>query len=92
MLADGQHVFQGQRLEVESVAGIVVGRDRLRIAVDHDGFETIITQRECRMAAAVVELNSLPDAVRPAAQNNDLLLLGWARLRLRLRKSSRDTA
>src|SRR3954454_16309183 len=29
------------------------------------------------MAAAVVELNSLPDAVGAAAENDDLLLVGW---------------
>ena len=76
VLADGKHVFQGQRLEVEAIAGVVVGRDRLRIAVDHDGLVTIVAQRKRRVAAAVVKLNSLPDAVGPAAQNDDFLLLG----------------
>ena len=92
MLADGKDVFEGQRLEVESVAGVVVGRNRLRIAVDHDGFVTIVAQRECRVAAAVVELNSLPDAVGPAAENDDFLFAASAWLRLRPRKSSRDKA
>ena len=32
---DGEHVLGGQRLEVEAVGGVVVGRDRLRVAVDH---------------------------------------------------------
>ena len=35
---DLQHVLGGQRLEIEPVGGVVVGRDRLRIAVDHDRF------------------------------------------------------
>ncbi len=92
VLVDGKHVFQSQRLEVEAVAGVVIGRDRLRIAVDHDGLEAIVAQRERRMAAAVIELDSLPDAVRPAAQNHDFLLRRSARPRLLLRRSNRDTA
>ena len=31
-----EHVLQCQRLEVEPVGGVVVGRDGLRVAVDHD--------------------------------------------------------
>jgi hypothetical protein len=38
-LQDLQHVFGGQRLEIEPVRGVVVGRHRLRVAVDHDRFE-----------------------------------------------------
>ena len=37
---DLQHVLGGERLEVEPVRGVVVGRHRLRIAVDHDGFDS----------------------------------------------------
>src|SRR6266851_7334510 len=37
-------------------------------------------QRKRCMAAAVVELNSLPDAIGPAAQNNDFFLFGRRRL------------
>ena len=32
-----EHVLGGERLEVEAVGGVVVGGDRLRVAVDHDG-------------------------------------------------------
>ena len=64
MLADGEHIFERERLEVEAVAGVVVGRDRLGIAVDHDGFVTILTQRVTGVAAAVIEFNSLPDPIR----------------------------
>ena len=34
---DLEHVLEGQRLEVEPVGGVVVGRDRLGVAVDHHG-------------------------------------------------------
>src|SRR5262249_5256831 len=46
----------------------------------HDGFEAGVAQRERRVAAAIVELDTLADAVRPAAENYDLL----ARARRRL--------
>jgi len=29
VFADGKHVFERERLEVEAVAGVVIGRDRL---------------------------------------------------------------
>ncbi len=45
---DLQHILGGQRLEIEPVRGVVVGRDRLRIAVDHDGLEAGLLQREGR--------------------------------------------
>ena len=34
-LADGQHRLDVERLEVEAVGRVVVGRDRLRVAIDH---------------------------------------------------------
>jgi hypothetical protein len=34
---DFEHVLGRQRFEIEPVGGVVVGRHRLRIAVDHDG-------------------------------------------------------
>ena len=54
----GSHTATPRRraLEVETVGG-VVGRDRLRVAVDHDASEALH-----RMHAAVVELDPLADA------------------------------
>ena len=72
VLINSQHVFQGQGLEVQAVAGVVIGRHRFRIAIHHDGFVVVFAQRERSMTATVVELNSLPDAVGAAPQNNDL--------------------
>ena len=91
-VADIQHFFERQRLEVEAVAGVVVGRDGLRVAVDHDRLDAELLQREGRVAAAVIELDSLPDAVRPAAQDHDFLARSTARLRTPIRSSNRDTA
>ena len=42
---DFQHVFRGQRLEIEPVGGVVVGRHGLRVAVDHDRFIAGLGQR-----------------------------------------------
>src|SRR5580698_3205968 len=76
MLAYGEHVFERERLEIETVAGVVVGRNRLWIAVDHDGLVTILTQRVTGVAATVIELNSLPYAVRTGTKNDYFFLRG----------------
>ena len=70
---DFDDVFFGQRLEVETVRGVVVGRDGFGVTVDHDGLVTGIGQREGSVAAAIVELDALSDPVGAAAENDDLL-------------------
>ena len=69
---DLEHVLGGQRLEVEAVRGVVVGRDGLGVAVDHDRLEAGLGEREGGVHAAVVELDALADAVGPAAEDHDL--------------------
>ena len=39
-VGDLEHVLGGQRLEVEPVGGVVVGRDGLGVAVDHDRLDS----------------------------------------------------
>ncbi len=39
LLVDVEHVFERERLEVEFVARVVVGRNGLGVRVDHDGLE-----------------------------------------------------
>ena len=60
------HVFGGQRLEVQTIRCVVIGRHGFRIAVDHDGLVTGFFQRVSRVYTAVIELDPLPDAVRSA--------------------------
>ena len=72
---DLQHVFQGERLKVQAVGGVVVGGYRLRVAVDHDGLVAVLAQGEGGVDAAVVEFDALADTVGPAAQHHDLLAL-----------------
>ena len=65
-------VLVGERLKVQAVGRVVVGRDGLGIAVDHDGLKAAGRQRIARMHAAVVELNTLADTVGTGTQNHRL--------------------
>ena len=69
---DLENILGRERLKIKPVGGVVVGRHGLGIAVDHDGFIARLVQGEAGMAAAIVELDPLSDAVGPAAENNHL--------------------
>ena len=45
-LVDIQGVFEGQGLEIEFVTRVVIGRNCLRIRIDHNRFEAFFSQRE----------------------------------------------
>ena len=75
---DVHDVLIGERLKVQAVGGVVVGRDGLGVAVDHDGLKAAGGQRVARMHAAVVELDTLANAVGASAQDHGL---GLARRR-----------
>ncbi len=77
-----EHVLERQRLEVEAIARVVVGRDGLGVAVDHDGLVAGVRQRERRVHARVVELDALADAVRAGPDDDDLGALGGLHLGL----------
>ena len=81
-LDDVHDVFEGERLEVEAIGGVVVGRDRLGVAVDHEGLAALLVEGEARVAAAVVELDALADAVGAAAEDHDLAPRGRVGLAL----------
>ena len=63
-LADRQHFFDAERLEVKPVGRVVVGGNGLGVAVDHYGLEPQLTERAGGVDAAVVELDALTDPVR----------------------------
>ena len=67
---DLEHVLERQRLEVEPVGGVVVGRDRLGVAVDHHRLVAGLAQRERGVHAGVVELDALADPVGPGAEDD----------------------
>ena len=92
-IADGEHLLGGKRLEVEPVGGVVVGRDRLRVAVDHHRLVAERAERLRRMHAAVVELDPLADAVRAGAEDDDArLVASWCSPRLPRPRSSRSSS
>ena len=72
LLVDGQHVLGRERLKVELVARVVVGRDGLGVAVHDDGLEAELFERLGRVDTAVVELDALADAVGASAQDHNL--------------------
>ena len=76
---DLQDVLEREGLEVEAVGDVVVGRDRLGVAVDHDGL-VALTQRHGGVHARVVKLDALADAVRAGAQDDDCLAFARADL------------
>ena len=75
-----EHVFPGQGLEIELVRGVVVGGHGFGVGVDHDGLHPHLLQGEGGLAAAVVELDALADAVGAAAQDHDFAPVGLAGL------------
>ena len=85
-------VLERERLEVQAVRRVVVGRDRLGVAVDHDRLEAGLGERVAGVDAAVVELDALADPVGPAAEDRDFGLVRPDRTRSRPRRSSRSTA
>ena len=66
-----QHIFQRQGLKVEPITRVVIGGNRLGIAVDHDGLIAIFSERHGRVHAAVIKLNALANSVGTPPQDHD---------------------
>ncbi|CAH0257316.1 hypothetical protein SRABI106_02741 [Rahnella aquatilis] len=80
---DFQHVFQSDGFEVQAVRGIIIGRHSFRVTVNHDGFVTVLTQRQRGVYAAIIELDTLTDTVWTTAQHHDFwLIIGRVRFTL----------
>ena len=77
---DFEHILQRQGLKIEPVGGVVVGRNSLGIAIDHDGLDSSITQCKGSVYAGVIELHSLTDAIWSTAKDYYLLPLRWDNL------------
>ncbi len=84
VLDEVHDVLERQRLEVQPVGGVVVGRDGLGVRVHHDRLEPGIPQRPDGVDRGVVELHALTDPVRTRAEDHDLGLLGGDHLVLPL--------
>ena len=68
-------VLVGERLKVQAVRGVVVSRNGLGVAVDYDGLEAASRQCVARVHAAVIELDTLANAVGAGAQDHRLGLV-----------------
>ena len=69
---DLDDILARERLEIEPVGGVVVGRHRLRIAVDHDRLVADLGEAHAGMDAAIIELDPLADPIGSAPQHRDL--------------------
>ena len=77
-----QHVFERERLEIQTVGGVVIGGDGFRVAIDHDGLVAVFAQRQRGVHTAVVKFNALPDAVRAATEHHDFFVVRGRRFTL----------
>ena len=75
-----QHVFLRQRLEIQPVGSVVIGRDGLGITIDHNAFDLGVFQGKSGVAAAIIKLNALADAVWATAKDNRLFATARDRL------------
>ena len=66
---DAADAFGVQRLEIEPRRGVEVGRDGLRVRVDHHRRPAVAAKRVGRLDGAIVELDALADADRTAADD-----------------------
>ena len=74
-----EHVLTRERLKKKHVAGVVVSADRFWIGIDHHALDPHLAQSIAGVAAAVVKLDALTNAVGAAAQDHhplDARLLG----------------
>ncbi len=70
---DFKHMLQRQGFKIQAVRSVVIGGHGFGVAVDHDGFIAGLGQRVAGVAAAIVKLDPLTDAVGAAAKNHDFL-------------------
>ena len=75
MFDDLPQMFPEDRLKIELVGHVKVGRHGLRVTVDHDGFITAFLDGQQPVHAAIVEFDALPDTVGTAAEYDDLFLV-----------------
>ena len=80
-LVDLEHVFEGERLEIQAVGHVVIGRHGLRVAVNHDRV-IVLAQFLHGVHTGVVELDALADAVRTGAEDDHGLAVARTQLGL----------
>ena len=78
------HILHREGLEVELVAGRIVGRNGLRVIVDDDCLVAGLADRPDGVYGRVVELDTLTDTDRARTEHHDFLLVAHDRLILLL--------
>ena len=73
---DFQNIFERHRFEIQTIGSVIVGRNGLGVAIDHDRFVAVFAQRHGCVHAAVVKFDALTDTVRTTAKNHDLSAVG----------------
>ena len=77
---DVVHALGVQRVEIQAVAGVEVGGDRLGVVVDEDSLTAVLLEGPDAVDRAVVELDALTDADGAGTEDEDFLFLGLALL------------
>ena len=68
-------MLERERLEIQPVSGVVISGDGFGVAVVHNSLKSHPGQSERRLTAAIVEFDSLTNAIRSAAEDKDFLFL-----------------
>ena len=74
-VGDVEHPFERQLVEVEAVAGIVVGRNGFGIVVDHYRTQPLPADRVQRIDATPVEFHRAADPVGPRSEHDHRTLV-----------------
>ena len=80
LFTDVHHIFERQRLKIQLVGRVIIGRNSFGIAVDHDGLVPFFFETHHAVNAAIVKFNALTDSVRSAAEDDHLLAVRAHRL------------
>ena len=67
-----EHILEGEGLEIEAVAGVVVRGDGFRVAVHHHRRDAGVLGGEGGMAAAVIEFDPLANPVGATPEDHHL--------------------
>ena len=75
LVNDFKHVLKCQGFEIQTIRGVIVSRNSLWVAIDHDGFITIVTQGQRGVHAAVIKFDTLADTVGSATEHHDFFAI-----------------
>lgn len=82
LLDNIQHIFNSQRLKIETRWCIIVSRYCFRIGIHHNCFVTSVSEWEGSMAATVIEFNTLTNSIGSSTENQHLFVAGRITLAL----------